>query len=628
MQISKFKLANYKIFRQLEEISFPTGMIVIVGENNSGKTAFLDALSLSASSDPHLSESTKPTIGSTNDPHSTVKVEFSIPVNYIKNLVLKKNYEDSELSHILSTARNNKEAKYAYDTFMKILSGREDVKLSAEYRFGFSIQNGSVKFLQINDSPIVFQDNSQLAQGRQVISFHVNSDFSLGDPCGSSRNIACVLLETHLLSDFISKIYKFKAERFNSGICGFGDSSVLSPDASNLPMVLNKLGENPALLEEFNALVSMVLPQIKRVTVRPTGSMLEIMVWNIEPNTRRADLAVPLAKCGTGVGQVLAILYVALTSSSDPRVIIIDEPQSFLHPGAAKRLIEALKLFPQHQYFISTHSPDLITTADPSLILSLEYDENERQSVPRIIDKNDKEELKSLLNQLGVKLSDVFGANAILWVEGPSEEACFPLILKELCGMTQVQLASVQVLSLISTGDLEGKRAGTFVKIYEKISGKSSLLPNAIAFIRDMEGVPKEKLKELEEVGITFLPRAMYENYLISAGALTAFANAKQFRELALTVEEVSKWLEKAETEKVETKNKFQVRNYGESWPVSVDGTKLLDAFFTEFSDNRFEYSQHKVEYSLELTSWLIKNEPESLTEVTELLQRLVPYEP
>jgi predicted ATPase len=45
---------------------------------------------------------------------------------------------------------------------------------------------------------------------------------------------------------------------------------------------------------------------------------------------------------------VLAILYVVMTSNH-PQTIIIDEPQSFLHPGAVKKLIEVLKQYPQHQ---------------------------------------------------------------------------------------------------------------------------------------------------------------------------------------------------------------------------------------------------------------------------------------
>ncbi len=43
------------------------------------------------------------------------------------------------------------------------------------------------------------------------------------------------------------------------------------------------------------------------------------------------------------------MLYVVLTSR-ESRVIIIDEPQSFLHPGAVRKLFDVLKDFPQHQY--------------------------------------------------------------------------------------------------------------------------------------------------------------------------------------------------------------------------------------------------------------------------------------
>lgn len=51
--------------------------------------------------------------------------------------------------------------------------------------------------------------------------------------------------------------------------------------------------------------------------------------------------------------------------------IVIDEPQSYLHPGAAKKLIEILQEFPQHQYFIATHSAEIIAAANPSTIVKL-----------------------------------------------------------------------------------------------------------------------------------------------------------------------------------------------------------------------------------------------------------------
>lgn len=52
-------------------------------------------------------------------------------------------------------------------------------------------------------------------------------------------------------------------------------------------------------------------------------------LWNIDPDTEREDLTVPLSESGTGVGQVLAILYVVFTSEY-PRTIVIDEPLAAL----------------------------------------------------------------------------------------------------------------------------------------------------------------------------------------------------------------------------------------------------------------------------------------------------------
>jgi predicted ATP-dependent endonuclease of OLD family len=159
------------------------------------------------------------------------------------------------------------------------------------------------------------------------------------------------------------------------------------------------------------------------------ADQLEIRVWFIDPITEREDLAIALSQCGTGVGQVLAILYILITSQ-EPRIIIIDEPQSFLHPGAAKKLIEILREFPQHQYFISTHSPEIISSANPSKIVKLQYEDCETKA--SLIDSRETAEQRSLLAEIGVRLSDVFGADNILWVEGPTEERCLPLILNNL----------------------------------------------------------------------------------------------------------------------------------------------------------------------------------------------------
>src|SRR5262249_35224746 len=61
---------------------------------------------------------------------------------------------------------------------------------------------------------------------------------------------------------------------------------------------------------------------------------------------------------------ILAIVYVIVTADY-PHVMLLDEPQSFLHPGAARKLIDVLARYPQHQYIVATHSSAIISACDP-----------------------------------------------------------------------------------------------------------------------------------------------------------------------------------------------------------------------------------------------------------------------
>jgi predicted ATPase len=153
-----------------------------------------------------------------------------------------------------------------------------------------------------------------------------------------------------------SRIYRFDAQRGGSGSCQVGSNPILHPTANNLPEVLSILQGNTPLIQEFNDLVHRIFPSVFRVSVRPlVNNVVEILVWTDALQSKRIDLAIPLSESGTGVGQVLSLLYVVLTAKYS-QTIIIDEPSSFLHPGAARKLIEILKEFPQHQYIIATHS--------------------------------------------------------------------------------------------------------------------------------------------------------------------------------------------------------------------------------------------------------------------------------
>src|SRR5262249_13320326 len=159
------------------------------------------------------------------------------------------------------------------------------------------------------------------------------------------------------------RVYVFESERRCAESCRAGRNPVLAPNCSNLAEVVHLMqSENPTRFQQFNALLRQVFPELHGITAtysKSGGDVVEIRVWLTPLDSQRDDLTIPLSECGTGLSQIIGLLYVAKMSYT-PSVIAIDEPDSFLHPDASRALMKVLRQFDQHQYIVSTHSPEII----------------------------------------------------------------------------------------------------------------------------------------------------------------------------------------------------------------------------------------------------------------------------
>lgn len=430
-------------------------------------------------------------------------------------------------------------------------------------------------------------------------------------------------LGVHIASTLMNRIYIFRAERFNAGSCGFGRNPVLAPNAQNLAEVLGILQHNRSRFALFNKLVRQIFPQVHWISVRPhpqDNQTLEIVVWNHDPETEREDLAVPLNESGTGIGQVLAILYVVLTSSYS-RTIIIDEPQSFLHRGAARKLVEILKSYPQHQFIISTHSPTIITATNPKTITLVRQRDGE--SITEILNAEEIEQQRLYLAEIGARPMDVFGADNILWVEGETEEECFPKILESIAHRS---LMGTVIRGIKHTGDLEGKHADLVFEIYDRLSHSKSLLPPALGFILDDEGRSSQQKTEIEHKSherAFFIPRRMYENYLLNPEAIATVANQIEgFRETPLTSNEVRALLEAKRDDAKYYRPLAVPATADDQWITTIHGARVLADIFSELSEARVSYD--KLRHSGAITEWLIEHTPEDLREIADLLEQIL----
>lgn len=430
-------------------------------------------------------------------------------------------------------------------------------------------------------------------------------------PTGPNPNIRSdgQIFAYPLAAKLRSRIYSFSAERLKIGEKEIGIDALLFPDAGNLPQVLNLLQtKNPARFKKLIEKVRLVFPDIQDIAVPPvSGNIARINIWNVSPETEREDLSIPIFECGTGIGQVLAILYVVLTSNFS-RTIIVDEPQSFLHPGAVRKLIDILREYPQHQYIFATHSPTVVSAAGPEKIVLVKKS-NEKAIIEKI-NVQEIGDLRIFLLEIGARLSDVFGADNILWVEGQTEEICFKNILQS---SSDIPLLGTEIIGVRQVGDLVGKDAARILEIYKKLCVGNGLMPPALAFVFDQEKRTVEQMEDLKRQSkglIKFIPRRMYENYLLNPKAISEILLSTDPKGSAATPEAVSQWLEKRRGDE-----EF------EKWVISCDAAKILNELFNHFSETRVCYD--KLEHGVKITDWIIRNDISDFSELIGFLKTI-----
>lgn len=602
MRIESVQIKNYKSYFDSSEILFTSGFNVIVGKNNSGKTALTEILSLDFSNNGHKSLKTKP------NRRSVYPIESSAIIRYgISQADMFSSIKNTRSAFAIPVSRGMT-SDIQYSEFLKILNQNEFISFQSIFKDG-----------KKSNRYLIYPWETNTANG-MLLDFDDEGELYISSYSANAGDASTASLAKRMNQELISRVYAFRAERFHVGQCKEGSRLKLLPDASNLPEVLRNLKSgHTAPFNELLRYFQMIFPEFKDINIVRSGSeTIKIFLSQVSSSQRRTDLDIPLQDSGTGVGQILSILSVVITSN-DPQIIIIDEPQSFLHPDAIRILFGILnKDFPQHQYIVTTHSPSAISSANPSNIIQLKKEDSE--TIISRVNKKDRKELKSVLLDLGARLSDVFGSDAILWVEGETEEICFREIVLEKC---KSSLMGNTIIGVAQRGDFESKKQKNIdlvIEIYNKLSSASALLPPALGFLFDKENLTPEKIEDYgrrPNGKVHFISRKMYENYLLHPDAIAALiSNLENFSEDEITAEMIQVWIEKRKN------------GSGEDWYKEVHAAKLLDELISELSKNKHTYEDNKIQYGFFLTRWLLENDSDHLNEIANILDDFLSSEP
>ncbi len=202
-----------------------------------------------------------------------------------------------------------------------------------------------------------------------------------------------------------------------------------------------------------------------------------------------------------------------LVTTKNDCPLFLEEPESFLHAGVQRYLIE--KLYEDgRQVFVATHSPTFLNSSRPKSVHQISL-KSGRSYVSRI----DTDSIAEVVADIGIRNSDVLFSDAIVFVEGPGDRE----VLMKWCQTLGVNLAEKNISIIpMGGGDFSNKRVYHRKEILEAIAGNAGV-PHLFVFDHDERTQDEvDELNKKYNKIVYCLKKRELENYLLEPEALIA----------------------------------------------------------------------------------------------------------
>jgi len=196
-------------------------------------------------------------------------------------------------------------------------------------------------------------------------------------------------------------------------------------------------------------------------------------------NLRDGTYPAEVARLGSGLQAWIQTLWF-LARVDDDAIVILDEPDVYLHADLQKKLIRVLGSMDHRQTIVATHSIEMISDVSPDEIIEVRKRESRSRPISSAV------QVQAVLNQMGtshhLQLSKLGHTGIVLFVEG-KDHALLGKVANKLGDVFSKSFETVPKFPIGGMGNWQ--RAAMTAKV---LSGTSGTVRSVLVIDRDYFG--------------------------------------------------------------------------------------------------------------------------------------------
>lgn len=491
MYISSIRIRHFKSINDIQ-INNIENALILVGQNNTGKTTVLDAIRAVGGDYKIRPEDF-------DEDCSNIEITVSLGFEDEDFYQLLQNGIISSYRSINAWMRDFKKKLPSYkdgQLYFSFIANRDG---KIRYDDGFKKNNPYIKEVfpkiyyldsernlsQFQNDMLLLQEDAQLKHMRDNCC--IFNQAKKCEHCFSCIGLLNKKTPKELTAFETSKLLDYKLYQLN-----------LDEFARKVNRYFKKNGGQEQILYSMN---------------RNIESMLTVTTEFFHPTQ---EFTRPIERMGKGMRSIymLSLLEAyAEEENQSPRIIMIEDPEMFLHPTLQKTSGNILyRLSKKYQIIFSTHSPNLLPNFNSRQIRQMILDENGFSAIRK------KTDISVILNDLGYSANDLMNVNFVFIVEGKQDKNRLPLLLRKYYSEMYDSDGNLSRVAIITTNSCTNIKTYANLKYMGQIYIKDQFL-----MIRDGDGKDPDMLKnqlcdyyrEQDLQDIDHLPRITPKNVLI-----------------------------------------------------------------------------------------------------------------